>query len=494
MSGQLRKLGKHTLVYTAGIMLGKVASFIMLPVYTRYLTTADYGVLELLGMTIDVIGMIAGVGLVTAVFKFYSAEDDPGGKRAVMSTASIGVVALAVVTSLLGLALSPLLSRLIFGSAANTRYLQLYFVIYLLQNIEYVPLLLIRAENRAVLFVTANTLKLAAMLFLNILFVVYFRMGIGGVLMSNVIASTGSASLLLLYLVRRVGITFDTDKFRRMLEFGKPLILWWLGSFVLVFSDRYFLNYYANTSAVGVYSLAYKFAFLLNTLAYAPFEIVWTSERFEIAKRPDAGALYGRIFLYVNVVLGGVALAICLFIKDVLTLMSAPPFRPAYHLVPLLIAAQILFTWAGYWNVGIYLTGKTRAMANAAIGLVPLTLLLNFLLIPRFGMYGAAWATLIAYATRFAWIYNRAQAFYPVPYRWDGMIKLYGILVGATALHFLYQPEGLYLSILWSASLLIFTTAIVYGTVLQPEDRGALKSLMRGLSPWVFLSRAQDAA
>jgi O-antigen/teichoic acid export membrane protein len=494
MSGQLRKLGKHTLVYTAGMMLGKVASFIMLPVYTRYLTTADYGVLELLGMTIDVIGMIAGVGLVTAVFKFYSAEDDPAAKRAVMSTASIGVVALAVLTTLLGLALSPVISQLVFGSTKNTRYLQLYFVIYLLQNIEYVPLLLIRAENRAVLFVTANTLKLAGMLFLNILFVVHFRMGVRGVLMSNVIASTVSASLLLMYLVQRVGVTFSTDKFRRMLDFGKPLILWWIGSFVLVFSDRYFLNYYADTSTVGIYSLAYKFAFLLNTLAYAPFEIIWTSERFEIAKRPDAGVLYSRIFLYVNVILGGVALGICVFIKDALTLMSAPAFRPAYRVVPLLIAAQILFTWAGYWNLGIYITGKTKAMANAAIGLVPLTLLLNFLLIPRFGMYGAASATFIAYATRFVWIYHRAQAFYPIPYKWTEMLKLYGTLVAAAAARFFYQPASLYVSLVWSAALLILAAAIIYARVLQPDDRSAFKSLMRRVRPQFSLTRARDAA
>ena len=92
----------------------------MLPVYTRYLTPADYGVLELLGMTIDVIGMVAGIGLVAGLFKFYSAEKDPADKHAVISTAAFGVLSLALVTTLIGQALAPELTKLIFGSEGES--------------------------------------------------------------------------------------------------------------------------------------------------------------------------------------------------------------------------------------------------------------------------------------------------------------------------------------------------------------------------------------
>ena len=72
MSGQIKRLGKHAVVYALGVIIGKVASFVMLPIYTRYLTPADYGTLELLEMTTDVVGMIAGIGLASSVFRFYS--------------------------------------------------------------------------------------------------------------------------------------------------------------------------------------------------------------------------------------------------------------------------------------------------------------------------------------------------------------------------------------------------------------------------------------
>ena len=493
MSGHLAKIGKQTLVYTAGIMIGKVASFVMLPVYTRFLTPADYGLLELLGMTIDVIGMITGVGLVAGVFKFYSAVDDEKSKRGYISTAGIAVICLAVATSILGFALSPQITRLVFGANGNPFYLRLYFLLYLLQNFEYVPLLLIRAENRSVFFVTINSLKLLVVLSLNIFFVVHLRMGIEGVLASSIITSGAVAIGLTSYLFRRTGVLFANEKFRQMLQFGSPMVLWSVGTFILVFSDRFFLNHYNDTASVGIYSLAYKFAFLLSALAFVPFQTVWDVQRFEIAKQPDASAIYARVFLYMNVVLGLVGLVLSLFVKDLLAVMSDPAFLPAYRLVPLIVAAQIVFTWTGYWNVGLYISGETKAMGTGALVLVPITLILNYLLISRFGMYGAAWSTFVSYAIRFAWIYSWAQRHYRIPYNWAEMAKLYGIFAIAVVLRFAYFPASMAVSLGWDLALLLSATLLVYKLVLSDSDRATLKTVTKMFSRAEPVTRVWEA-
>jgi O-antigen/teichoic acid export membrane protein len=334
--------------------------------------------------------------------------------------------------------------------------------------------------------VTVNAGKLVVMLSLNILFVVYLRMGIAGVITSGIIASAAVAIVLTGYLVRRVGVGFDIATLREMATFGIPLVPWWVGNFVLVYSDRYFLNYYTNTSTVGIYSLAYKFAFLLSALAFSPFDTIWSSQRFEIAKRPDAPELYARVFLYMNVILGGIGLMLSLFVRDFLSIMSAPAFLPAYRLVPLLIAAQVLFTWAGYWSLGIYLSGRTKSMATGSVVLVPLTIILNYVLIPRYGIYGAAWATIIAYLARFLWIYYFGQRYYPIEYRWTDMAKLYGILGAVVALAFAYHPQLLPASIGWSIGLLLASIALVYTLVLPSDERATLRTLARGGLPLIM--------
>jgi O-antigen/teichoic acid export membrane protein len=399
------------------------------------------------------------------------------------------VVGIAAVTSLIGSALAPLLAKAIFGANANPFYLRLYFLLYFLQNFEYVPLLLIRAENRSVLFVTVNAVKLVAVLSLNILFVVYFRMGIKGVLVSGIITGAATTVGLTFYLIRRIGIRFSVEKFRRMLRFGSPMVLWSVGTFILVFSDRFFLNHYTDTSTVGIYSLAYKFAFLLSALAVVPFQTVWDVQRFEVAKRPDARAIYARVFLYLNVMLGVIGVVLSLFVRDFLSIMSDPAFLPAYRLVPLLVAAQIVFTWTAYWNLGLYISGNTRTMAVGAWVLVPVTLCLNYVLIPRFGIYGAAWATFAAYGFRFGWIYYFAQHNYRIPYQWTALTKLYAILATAVALRFIYRPPYLAVSVAWGASLLLTTTVLVYWLVLSDTDRANLRALMAA-SPKSFSRRA----
>jgi O-antigen/teichoic acid export membrane protein len=480
---RLKTIGQHTLVYTGGIVIGKLASFIMLPIYTRFLTPSDYGVLELLGMTIDVIGMITGAGIVAGVFKFYHAVNTPAEQRLVISTAGIGVAAAATITSCLGLLLAPQLCKIVFGSETYLFYLRLYFILYFLQNFEQVPLALLRAENRAVLFVSINTLKLVVVLSLNILFVVHLRMGINGVLASSII-TTGIVVLGETgYLVRRAGLRFGSEVFRQMVRFGVPMIPWWVGNFVLVFSDRYFLNYYRATAVVGIYSLAYKFAFLLHTLAFAPFSTMWDAQRFEVAKLPNGMQIFVRVFLYVNVVLGITGLALSLFVRDFLSLMSAPAFHPAYRLVPILIAAQIAFTWGAYWSLGIYLSGKTNVLATGSAVLILVTLILNYLLIPKFGAFGAALATFGAYTLRFLWIYYASQASYPVKYAWGEMGKFYAILAMIAVIGFVYHPDQIGVSIGWNVGLLIFGIGLVYIVVLPAQDRAALATFTAGGLP-----------
>ncbi|HEV2736439.1 MAG TPA: oligosaccharide flippase family protein, partial [Longimicrobiaceae bacterium] len=199
MTGKTKSFGKQSAIYAAGIIVGKLASFIMLPVYTRYLTPADYGVLELLSMTIDVVGMIAGVGIGSALFKFYADAEDEPAKDRVISTAGVSAVVLAALTAALGLLFAPLLTRLVIGEGTDPLYMRLFFLTYLFQSCEHVPMMLLRARQQAVRVVTRNVVRLVLNLSLSILFVVHFQMGVLGVLLSGLITGAVMAAVLSVY-------------------------------------------------------------------------------------------------------------------------------------------------------------------------------------------------------------------------------------------------------------------------------------------------------
>ena len=485
---QIRKLGKHTLIYATGIVIGKAASFIMLPIYTRFLTPADYGVLELLQMTIDVVGMLAGLGLASSVFKFYAEEDAPESRAEVISTSTTALAILSVVSAAIGAAFAPQLTRLVLGPGQPTIYFQLFFLIYFIQTITTIPYLFIRAEHRSVMFVVLNVVRLILSLSFNILFVVYFRLGIRGVLYSTIIAWSLTGGYLTLYTYRRVGRRFSLPRIEAMTLFALPLVLWSLANFVLTFSDRYFLKYFTDNATVGIYSLAYQFGFALAAFALVPFNSIWDPQRFEVARQPDADQIFRRVFFYMNLVLLTCACVICVSVHDILRVMAGYSFRSAYKLVPVLMVPFILQAWSNYCNIGLYLKNRTRPLAWAAVITVIVDLGLNYLLIPRYGPYGAAWATAGAYAVRLALVYPLSQRYVHINYGWGRVLAVTALLTAVYFARNLLPSFRMFPSLAISAGFLAAAGLVIHYGILHADERALVKEF--AMKPLALLNLA----
>jgi O-antigen/teichoic acid export membrane protein len=478
LTSDIRTIGRHALVYGTGIAMGRLAGFIMLPIYTRFLTRADYGILELLTLTVDFIGTIAGVGLAAAVFKFYADAKDPTDKRRLISTAEITLVVLTLIACGAGLLASPVLGRAVLGVEGGAQYFRLFFVVYFLQAGEAIPLLYLRARNRSVAFVLLNVAKLVTALGLNIYFVVVLRLGVLGVLYSSLIAGTVFTTALSIYLVRAVGLGFSADKCRAMVRFGAPMVLWFLANFVLVFSDRYFLNHYRGGDSVGVYSLAYRFGMLISAFGFQPFNLVWAPQRFEIANRADGQDTIRRVFGYLSLLLGMAGVMVGLFAGEVIRIMAAPEFHAAARIVPVLIGGQILYHWVTFPNLSILITERTRVLGVLAVVTASIGLALNAVLIPRFGVMGAAIATLAAYAIRFTIVYVVAQRIHRFEYGWGFVTRAFVLFTGLMSIKLLAPISRIVPGLVLSSALAMLGIFVVYAWILDDRERRLLRELV----------------
>src|SRR3972149_1434711 len=219
MRKELTSLGKHTFIYTIGMLISKAVSFIMLPVYTRYLTPADYGTVELLTTTLDVVVIVTGIGLTATLFKFYSAYDDELERHEVVSTVMLMALGISLVVSIICYLLSGEFSLLVFRNNENAHYFRILFIIYLLNSSIVIPLLFIRAMQSSLLFVSINLFKLIIQLSLNIYFIVYLGKGIIGILYSTLIVDIFLSSYLFYYTFKHVGFRFSRSKAVEMLNF-----------------------------------------------------------------------------------------------------------------------------------------------------------------------------------------------------------------------------------------------------------------------------------
>jgi O-antigen/teichoic acid export membrane protein len=478
MSVDKNKLVSHTSIYMLGGILRRGVSLIMLPIYTRYLTPADYGVVELLSMLLDIATIIFSARVGGAIFRYYCGTESDTNKNTVISSALLLAILMNGLGTVFVIAFSTQLSIAIFSDPAYSSLIALFAITMLLTPLTEIPLVHIRAQQKPWLYLFFSTVRLVLQLSLNIYFVVMLDMHVLGVVYSAVITTLIIGIILTGYSLSRVGVSVSFNMMKSLFSFGLPLKLAALGSFYMAFGDRWFLNYYSGLTEVGIYSLGYKFGFILLLLAWDPFTKFWDSEKYEIYKRPDAKQTYQRIFLYTSSVLIFSGLLISLFTKDFIRIMSDPAFHDAYKVVPIIVVAYIFQAWTKYCNLGILIDYKTGEIAYSemiAVGVISIGYLT---LIPEFGMYGAAWATLAGFLARFLWTYMKSTRRYDMELPWR-TIFIISVLAAITYLLSLLSPEDIIQSIFYRALLTAGFVAVFLA--LPVLDKREKQYLWRGL-------------
>jgi O-antigen/teichoic acid export membrane protein len=420
------EVGKHALVYAFGLVISKAIAFAMLPVYTRVLTPADYGVMALVEMTLDVLSIIAGAQIALGIFRFYHKAESEQAREEVVTTALYGLAGSFAVVGVAALGAAGPLAELLFGDREHTGLLRIAAATMALQALTIVPLTYARVRDLSRLFVVATTIKLVLNLSLNILFLVVMDTGVVGVFISDLIASLVVGVGLTIWLFGSVGARFSRRAALDLFRYGLPLTGMSAATFIATFSDRYFLQASGSEAVVGLYNLAYQFGFLLVNVAFTPLESVWSPKRFDVVKGPpgERDRLLGDAFVYISVLVLAAALGLTLFVHDLLRIATPPAYWGAAQLVPVILIAYVFQCWANVQDIGILVRERTEYLAIAN-WLAALVALVGYaLLIPRYLGWGAAVATVAAFFARWLLTYLISQRLWRVAYRWGPVIRV----------------------------------------------------------------------
>ena len=406
---EIRTALRHMAVYGLGGILIKAVGFLMLPFYTRYLSPADYGILEILDLSLSVFGLILNMGLIPAFLRSYALAKSVEEKRSVVSTGcTFGVVAGAV-TFLAGLGLVGPVSALLFGPHVPSTFLLLSFTALILSFMANLPRTYLRALEASAAYTVVDAVYVLLLLALNIFFIAGLRMGVAGMLWSSVVAGALQFLLLSGWAFHQVPIRFEWLHLKRMLDFGIPLIASNLSLFVLNFSDRFFIQHLRSLDMVGVYAVGYKFGYMMNYLVVQPFFIMWQSRMYAIHSRPEHPAIFRQFFSMYSLGMIYTGLAMSLFSPEVVAIMVQPKFAASQDIIPVVALAYIFYGLAYYAQLGILLSEKTGSLGLIGTISAGLNLVLNYFLVSYFGMTGAAWATVLSFAFMMAANYVFSQ-------------------------------------------------------------------------------------
>jgi O-antigen/teichoic acid export membrane protein len=430
LAHELKRLGRHSAIYGLGGLVSRILATLLLPLYTHYLPPGSYGRVEVITAATAVGAIVLQLGISSAFFRFYFDAKELAAKLIVIRTSFwftmamstlglvLGLVFAHPVSHWLGLGDHPSLVRAgAVGLWAQTNYNQLTA--------------LFRVEERSTQYAIASVANVLITVAAMVVFVAVFHWGAIGLIVGNFTGTLVVYLALLAYRSEQLGVQFDRDLFRAMQRFGMPLVPSALALWTINFVDREFVIWYKGAAEAGVYSAAVKIAGVI-TFVMVAFRTAWPAFAYSIEDDRDAKRTYAFVLTYLLTLASWLALALGALAPWIVELLTNPRYQRAEEGVALLAFAGAVY--AGYTVLAI---GSGRARKTqwnwvvTGIG-AAVNVGLNFWLIPRYGMVGAAISTAAAYVVLFVGMTVYAQSVYRVAYQWRRVVTCVCAAVGLT--------------------------------------------------------------
>lgn len=456
MLNNFKKTFRHSAIYSFGNLSIKAIGLVLLPLYTSHLTTGDYGALTLLEITSTIIVAVFSFKLSTSMMRWCSVEkDELKRKQIVFTTFSFSVLLLLLING----AFFPFherLSVLFF----NENDFAVYFLILIasasFEILNYYPLELIRLQEKSYLYVIVTSVRLTIILSLNIYFIAFLHMGIKGVLLSQLIGHAGVFLLTFPFLLKNIHFSFNYSVLKPMLGYGFPLVFSAISMMLLTMSDRYLIKYFLDYTEVGIYSLGYKIASVINMFIIQSFQMGFLPIAYKIFDKPEANRFFSKTLTYYTFVMVIVGTVIAIFSKEIIVAFARnSDFYSAYTVVPFIVFAFTLRGIQYMFSLGLHYVKKTRYNALIVTSVALLNIGLNVLFIPKWGIRGAAVATLISWIIMTIVFYLISSKQYFVNYEFKKIGLLLLLFVGLNILSFLIKDYSLALRIIMKLIMIL---------------------------------------
>jgi O-antigen/teichoic acid export membrane protein len=474
VSGYLRRLATTGAAYTAASVLSKLIAVALLPLYTRYLTPADYGAAEVMFAAVVSASIVVRFGLLEALLRFYYKEgEDPA---AVVATSFAALFWLSTAAALIALPFARPISDVLLDRAAPDLARIAIGGLWVLTMVEYL-LTLFRLEERARAYFLTTLLNVIAAIALTVILVVGRGEGARGLLLGSYVSGAVVALGLIAIQWRRLSLRVDRPLLRRMTRFGLPTMPAELSLYALNFVDRIVIVRSLGLAEAGLYSLAVKFAQAVNVLVRG-FQLAWPPLAYSIREDGEARRAYAAVVTWFVAGCAFVVTGMWLLSRWIVRVLAAPQFFDSYEAIGLIATGVTLYALYMVLVVILGRTGRTELNLPATVAALLANVALNILLVPPLGIVGAGLALLVSYLVVVGLMYVFTQRLFPVPYEWTRLGRVLLVSAALVLLGELLLPTsgaaGLVLRIaLWT----LYPALLLLSGFFTPEERRWLSHL-----------------
>ena len=441
MGTYLKRLVSSLAAYQVADVVSKFIAVLLLPVYTRYIAPAGYGVVELLANGVIFVSIVVRFGMIEAFLRYYFVDEDPA-RRDALAQRAVGF--LLIITTAVSIVLAVFagpVSRVVLGYRDVTTLRIAVLGLWAFTNLE-LAYGLLRVDERLKTYAMASLGNVLLTIGASVVLVVGLGQGARGLLLGNYGAST--VVLLVLWYTMRHRLRprrAQAEQMAVLLRFGLPTVPAEASVYALSIVDRYYIFHTRSPGQAGLYSIAIKLAGAVAFIVRA-FQYAWPPLAYSVSDDAEAARLYGLVTTYYLLVSGWVVAGLALEGRWVLRLLAAPRYFEAYRALP-----WVALGWAmyGLWVVFLVVAGRakvtTRNFPASIIGLGANVVLL-VVLVPVWGLAGAGIALCGAYVVMLTVMHLLTRHAFAVHFEWRRLAHLVVVVGGLAAAGDLLLPTS----------------------------------------------------
>ncbi|KRG09608.1 hypothetical protein ACA29_22975 [Lederbergia galactosidilytica] len=453
-----KKLFNNSLIFAIGDIGSKGITLLLVPLYTFYLTQSEYGSIDIIQVTINLLIPILSLSIFEAVLRYVMDNEDISA-----------VFTNGFIITLISSILAALISVIIYFITSNELifYVSLIIVFQLFQSL---CAQFIRGIGKVKVFAINGILIAFTIAFMNVVFIAWFKLGIKGYLLATIIGLLVSFIYINVStnLVKYVKFsTINSSMSKTMLKYSVPLmpnsIMWW----IINASSRYFILIFSGTFYNGLFAVAAKIPSILSIFNSIFFK-AWQLSAIEEYKSNNKSVFFSKIFNFYQQFLFIVIAFILLALKKVLEFAISSDFYAAWKYIPLLLVAVLFSSFSSFLGTNYIASKETKGVFKSSVlgGITNITL--NLITIPLFGVIGASISSMLSFFVMTIMRWQDTKKYIDIEYNYKNILLNFILLI--------INITIMYLNL---TSLFEYTLQIIIISLVLLNNRTLLKSAIR---------------
>jgi len=406
--------------FTVSQGIAAIVNFAILALYTKYLPPLEFGKIAMIWMFVLISSIVIDSGMNTAFsIKFYKIDNKENAKHiySIFAYYLIILVVLYVIFRIFPSFFLKVINVNIPTSGVNILFLLLLSM--LIGNF-YTNILIVDKKPKEYFFIILIfnlVLIISSVIYLTVLKSGYFSYIYVYLISYIIISLIGLRFFLVSYKFSSIKI-ISIFSIRKLLKLGIPLVPNSLLLMLLTWADRYIINIYSGLAVVGIYTIGYRFSQIIDRFIVSSFGKALSPILFQqfATSIDEYKNTLSKLFKYYWIVILGITITYFVILKEVFSLLISVKYVEGYNIIPVVLLGVVLWGITNLLGVTLIMKEKTNKMFLFTFISVLLNIGLNFLLIPQYGMYGAAIATFISYFIQFVLIFKYTQKLLKIDY------------------------------------------------------------------------------